>query len=54
VQEINKKQAFDFIEWFVHNCRKKHDGWVYNYSMAIEPEKTVEEMYDWWFENINK
>ena len=46
--------ACKFAEWVFTYCDLSTSGWIRKYCSAIQSGKTIEEMYDFWYENIKR
>ena len=44
--------ACNFAEWVFSHCDLTPSGWYYKYGQVSH--KTIEEMFDFWYENIFK
>jgi hypothetical protein len=44
--------ACKFAEWVFSHCDLTTSGWRYKYGHAIYD--TIEELYDFWYENIKR
>jgi uncharacterized membrane protein len=55
---LSEKQAqllaCKFAKWVFSHCELHPSGWIRKYSRAIEVGKTIEQMYDYWYDNIKE